>query len=353
MIRRMEMITRAEYFDLLDQIAGKTIAVIYIFEGEDAEGFKHYDIWRSNLISCWLNAIQELRCMPYILDVRTFLFKVANNTLPHIDYVINMNAGCEELSTLGLIPSVCGFKNLECIPCNTSTIISGENKNLSNMIAHYCNFKLPKELSSTDNGIFRPLNFGSSKGVQLTKDLNKTNSKGIVQEFITGYDVTTPLMYNPLTEEINTLPTVFYRPEVNDINWYLGNNAKETSLGFSREILSNVSVQLINKFISLAEKFDIDTYCRIDCRLYTDTALNVSNLDEIELNVDNCYFIEMNPMPTIETGNNFYVSIANVTEHSAFYHTIQYYNEYIEKHSIHGFILSCAIIKRIISTHKK
>lgn len=347
------MITKTQYFDLLDQIAGKTVAVIYIFEGENAAGFKHYDIWRSSLISCWLNAIQELHCIPYILDVRTFLFKVANNTLPHIDFVINMNAGCEELSTLGLIPSVCGFQNLECIPCNTSAIITGENKNVANMIAQCCNFKLPKEKKITDNGIFRPLNFGSSKGVYLTKDLSGTCAKGIVQEFIQGYDVTTPLMYNPLTEETNPLPTVFYRPEVNDINWYLGDNAKKTSSGFSREILPSVSSELINKFINLAEKFDIDTYCRIDCRLFTDTPLDLSNLAKIELNTDNCYFIEMNPMPTIEIGNNFYVSMANVPNHFAFYDTIKYYNDYIEKHSIHGFILSCALIKRLISKHKK
>ncbi len=348
------MITKSQYYNLLDEIAGKTIAVVYIFENEKAAGFKHYDVWKSNLISCWINAIQELRCIPYILDVRTFIFKITNNTLPHIDFVINMNAGCEDLSTLGLVPSACGFQNLECIPCNTSAIITGEHKRIANMIAQCCDFNVPK-VSKTSKSIFRPLNFGSSKGVYLTKDYpdNNTNIEGIFQEFIPGYDVTTPLMYNPLTEEINPLPSIIYYPECNDINWYLSDTVKKTSSGFTREILPNISGKLTDSFINLMQNFDIDTYCRIDSRLYSEKRLSLSEIKRLTFNKENCYFIEMNPMPTIEIGNNFYVSMMSISQDFAFYDTITYYNEKTENHSFHGFILSCAIIKKIISKHKK
>lgn len=350
------MINKNEYWNMLKELAGKTIAIIYIFENEDADGFNHYDIWKGNLISSWLNAIQELKCIPYILDVRTFLFKVANNTLPHIDFVINMNAGCVELSTLGLVPSVCGFNNIECIPCNTSAIIAGENKLLANMIADSLGFNIPKEVPENQMGIYRPLNFGSSKGICRTQNSISVNDaketiSGILQEFITGYDVTTPLLYNPLSKSIEALPTIFYIPETNDVNWFFGAEAKESDLGFSREIMPLVEKELIAQYKTLMGKMNIDTYCRIDARMKTDKLISAEELPNTVLTKNNTYFIEINPMPTIEIGNNFHISVTNVPKTNSFFEPISYYKEYVKNHSAHGFILSCALIKRLISKH--
>lgn len=77
-----------EFKERFSKIKGKTIAIVYIFEGDDDSGFNHFYIWKSNIISKWMNAVQELSCMPLIIDVRTFIDKAINKTLPHIDYVI-------------------------------------------------------------------------------------------------------------------------------------------------------------------------------------------------------------------------------------------------------------------------
>ena len=55
----------ADFYDII----GKTVGVIYTFEGEKAPGFKHYHIWQSDIISKWLLAIQDLKCRPLIFDV--------------------------------------------------------------------------------------------------------------------------------------------------------------------------------------------------------------------------------------------------------------------------------------------
>lgn len=159
-------------------------------------------------------------------------------------------------------------------------------------------------------------------------------------------------MYNPLTENIDPLPTILYYPTNNDVNWYLSNKAKETSLGFSREVLPSINNKLINDFTKLMKCIDTDTYCRIDFRLSSKDILSLSDLEKVVLTHDNTFFIEINPMPTIETGNNFYVSMINISQDFTFYETIKYYNEKIKNNSIHGFILSCAIIKKFISKHK-
>lgn len=119
----------------LNRIEGKTIALVYIFENEEAIGYEHYDIWKGDVISEWLIAIQELNCKPLILDARTFAEKAINKNLPKIDTVINLNNGNMNLSTLSFIPSICSFVGIPCIPCNATAIISGENKFFSNCIA--------------------------------------------------------------------------------------------------------------------------------------------------------------------------------------------------------------------------
>ncbi len=73
------------------KIQKKTIALVYIFEDEEAVGYEHYDIWKSDVISEWILAIQEINCKPLILDARTFAEKAFNKSLPQVDAVINLN----------------------------------------------------------------------------------------------------------------------------------------------------------------------------------------------------------------------------------------------------------------------
>ena len=86
---------------------------------------------------------------------------------------------------------------------------------------------------------------------------------------------------------------------------------------------------------------------------YTASVILKDELNNIELNKQNSYFIEINPMPTIEIGNNFHISFENITETNSFYKTRQFYKDKIKNPSPHGFILSCALINKIISKHKK
>lgn len=134
----------------IQKIKGKTVAVVYTFEGDTSGGLDHFFIWRSSIISNWLNAIEELHCLPLIIDVRTFLDKAVNKTLPHIDYVLNLNTGTTDLSVMALIPAVCSSLEIPCIPCNAVTIVTGENKQLSNLIANSIGLQVPQTLNKSD-----------------------------------------------------------------------------------------------------------------------------------------------------------------------------------------------------------
>lgn len=337
-----------EYQEMLSSIAGKTIAVVYIFEGESAPGAKHYAVWQADVISSWLAAIQELRCMPLILDVRTFVNKAMNCTLPHIDYVVNLNNGTENLSTLGLIPSTCAFLNVPCIPCNSVAALLGENKLLSNIVAHKIGLNVPADLDgSNTNGINRPTNFGSSIGV--FKGPQKTLN-GLYQKFIPGFDMTTPLLFNPLQKSMEVLPPVMYYPDNSDPQWFLGAAEKETHSSY-KKIIVRIDEQVKKHFVSMAKACNINTFCRIDCRIACNTSDEMEKLSKDLITFDKVFFIEINPMPTIAEGINFHTSLQGLQEDTQFYYCIKEYRNTISNPTLTGFILSCAIMSYLIAKH--
>lgn len=330
--------------NIFNEIMGKTIAVVYAFEGENAVGFKHYHIWKSDVISEWLKAIQDLKGLPFILDVRTFTEKAMNNTLPHIDYVINLNCGSCELSPMGLVPSVCGFLSIPCIPCNTVAIVSGENKNMSNLIANSIGINVPEYLLSNDeNGIYRPLNYGSSVGVR--KGFKPTEVDGVYQKFIPGYDITTPMVYNPYKKSMDILPTVIFIPEKGGTEWFYGEKENISNTGYTRKIIKRLSLNVEQKYRELAEALSIKTFCRIDARLQSIDLLDESIFENLELNMQDIYFTEINPMPSIRLKNNeFFLSFSSINKNAEINKVISSLNEIVGEVTLHNYLLACSML---------
>lgn len=331
-----------------NRIIGNTVGVVYTFEGEDASGFEHYHVWKSDIISKWLLAIQELKCRPLILDVRTFVDKAISNTLPNVDYVLNLNCGGRELSPMALVPSVCGFFHIPCIPCNAATILAGENKLMSNLLAQATGIQIPQNLNKEiGNGIFRPLNLGSSIGVER----NFSNQvEGIYQEFIPGYDITTPIVYNPILQKMDIMPTVLYIGEKDDVNWYLGEESKKNRSGFTREIIYDLSEELKNKYLNLVQNLDIKTFCRIDARIKCSCSDELRVLLKKPLQIRDVYFIEINPMPTVWVNNAFSYSFSNLPKNSTFLTYMAELQTVISQNTLHNFLLSIAMLS--LSTTK-
>lgn len=337
--------TKEEYRTALHKLQGKTIAVVYIFEGEESKGTEHYDIWQSDVISEWLNAIQLNHCRPYIMDARTFTLKAMSNTLPHIDFVLNLNNGNKTLSTLGLVPSVCSFINIPCIPCNTVSIIAGEHKGIANYIASATQLSLPKFIPNSSEGIFRPFNFGSSRGVVRTKE-NNNLTEGLYQEFIKGYDITTPILYNPLTNSLQVLPTVMYYSENKDIEWFFNEEVKEKRGGYKKRILQ-LDFSTEKKYIEMAKKIGITNYCRIDARVKCSSAEEWGDLCSAPIPAEKVYFIEINPMPTLKQNINIHNSLNALEKGHPLFECYSEYTDFVATHSPTGFILSCSMLANL------
>lgn len=336
--------------EFISTVKGKTIAVVYIFENEPAAGYLHYDVWQSDVLTSWLNAIQELGCMPYIMDARTFVYKAMNNSLPVIDFVVNLNNGNIDLSTLALVPSVCSFLSIPCIPCNAVSTITGESKILSNLIAYAKNLNIPKELDNTvSNGIFRPENLGSSRGVKRDPN-NIKQQRGVYQEFILGFDITTPILYNPVSQKMEVLPAVMYYPSDRDISWFLGEEEKEKHAGY-RKVLVQIDEKAKDRYLELANTIQVNTYCRVDARVRCDKPEDMDYLIKSPIPFDRINFLEINPMPTIKDNINFHTSLEGLTSDLEIYSIIQQYNNKVPNHSLTGFILLCSMLSLIKAKH--
>ena len=325
----------------------KTIAVVYIFENENAKGFEHYHIWKSKVISRWIVAIEKIGCKPYIIDVREFVLKSMNNTLPHIDYVLNLNCGSKKLCSMSLVPSTCSFLDIPCIPCNSSSIVIGENKKISNLIAMAMELNVPKNLNAPkDEAIFRPLNFGSSFGITKGKKSNIGKDE-LYQEFIPGYDITFPMMYNPIKGDLDFLPGVLYLPFDNDPNWFFGENEKSGEKTFENYPLYYLTEKAKEKLKSFAKTFPIETYGRIDVRVKTDDKELSKSICDTYIDFDDIYFIEINPMPTVKLDNAFYFSFEHIDERNSFIECLKIQKELYENVDVNTFLLSNSMLALI------
>lgn len=336
-----------EYRECLLHQKGKTIGIIYIFKGESATGYRHYECWEGDVISSWLHAVEELGCLPLLMDARTFCNKTMNGTLPHLDYVVNLNNGTYDISTLGLITSVCAFQGIPCIPCNTSTIVTGENKRISNMLARMIGLQVPADLSPTHGGgIIRPFALGSSIGVRRIDDsINEVDIKEdeLYQEFISGYDFTTPILYDPLSMSLSVLPAILYVPENQSSEWFLGEEQKKEHRGY-KKISIRIQNDLSKLYLHLAKTIGIVDYCRIDARFHDEPDGDIHLQARPGASVKTAYFMEINPMPTIKDKINFCNAIENLCEDDLIFPAYSEYKGVIsENATTTGFILSCAI----------
>lgn len=336
-----------QFQTLLNNVKGKTIALVYIFEKEDAPGFKHFLVWKDKILIGWLKAIYELDCMPYIIDVRTFLQKASNHSLPHIDYVVNLNSGCYTLSTMGLVPAICSFLDIPCIPCDAIAILSAENKKISNYVAKGLNLLTPNTLdNNSKGGIYRPNNLGNSIGIRLGSKMENEHVTGMFQEFIPGYDITIPFAFNPEYKEIDVFPPILYLPNTLDPYWIFDEESKKEDAGLKTVSFHSIEQSARRQLVSLIKTFNINTFGRIDARIKTTDIQLSEKIVEGSFDLKNTYFIEINAMPTVEEGDGLDLAFkeAQKNETNNFHRCVSHYISEIHHPTINGFLLFVSIL---------
>lgn len=334
-----------DYRKKLECLVGKVIAIVYTFTG-DASALKYYDAWKADVLADWVKGVYDIKCVPLVIDFETFAFKAFNNTLPKIDYVINLNNGNADLSSLGLLPSICSYFNIPCIPNNSEVLILGENKFVANTLAQSAGLKIPNYLNSDNqSGIIRPICYGSSKGIH--RGNVKNNVRDLHQEFISGFDMTMSFMYNPINNKLCFVSSLMYLPNNLDINWYLSEEEKEKRNAYTK-IPVNVNKSFSKKLEQfINEAFAIRSLCRIDTRVKCNSNAELLYYKDNEIDSDRIHFLEINPLPTIKENVNFTDTIINTDNSNDFKACLNEFRKYSKSKNVTGFILSCVLLSNI------
>lgn len=240
------------------------------------------------------------------------------------------------MDNLGLIPSVCSFLNIPCIPCSSGVCSVGEDKFFANTIAKNSLIKVPKSYpDNIEGGIIRHRNYGSSIGIPKTASETTCKENEISQEFIVGTDITIPILFNPLNLKLELLPAIAYMHHKGE-DWYLGEKEK-ISHDYDK-VSVRLPIEVSKEILNLAKSFDISTFCRIDTR--------VKNFKDFEIDtitLDNLYFIEINPTPTIHNTINFANAINELNKSDSHYEAFNLYKKHVKDYTVTGYILTSAI----------
>ena len=144
--------------------------------------------------------------------------------------------------------------------------------------------------------------------IKDSKKVPEQRSKGLYQEFIPGFDMTTPILYNPLTNHLEVLPSVAYYPFSRSVDWYLGEDEKRKHAGYEKVVVKT-DENTKRHFLSYISSLSIKTFCRIDARVMCKADHEMIEKLHNQISFHDVFFLEINPTPTIKKGINFHTSL--------------------------------------------
>ena len=177
------------------------------------------------------------------------------------------------------------------------------------------------------------------------------NNEGLFQEFIPGYDITIPFLFNIEKKKMEAMPATVYLPDSLDPTWIYNEKTKFNDEGFITTNLDIKNNHIINELIKILKVFEVNTFARIDARIKTRNKKLNKNINNIEISLENFYFIEINSMPTIEVGDGFDLALNYILNSptNTFYNCAREYYNIISNPTVNGFILLNSMISLITS----
>ena len=303
-------------------LKGRRIALVYSFPQAIDPPNRWYDRWKSRVIMSYGEALERINVLPFYCDIDSFIRQISANQLPFLDAVISLNAGVRPVSHFALVPAVSQWFQLPIVPCTADVIMAGERKDLGNAIAKRAGLRIPttylrEQIDSAREArtiIVKPRDLGGSYGLKRISGgelADEDFAQGrIVQDFVSGFDVTIPVFVNSINGKLVVADATVYSPSSTEpAEWIYDRGAKEAYVGGTGVAsVDRIQVPLEKcakeKIRAFASMIGVDCFARIDFRI---EAANVGSLRSIS--ADRLAFIEINPMPTVCTGLAFVESI--------------------------------------------
>jgi hypothetical protein len=300
----------------LEAFRGRSAGIVYSFEPETAVQKIWYDRWHSDVIFFYGQCIEIAGLHPYFIDVTSFCRQALTNELPGLVCAFNLNAGITPIAHWTVMPSVSLWAGIEPMPARADVLIVGERKDTANLIARDAGLQIPRtfavsELNSLPSDLLlmkKPRDLGGSVGIVTFTPKNPpdlgSNVPFLIQQFVLGYDLTVPVLYSPTAGmHIAPVGTLYVPDDTTDTTWFHDEKSKLARRGYTKRIVSlPTDVQSI--LIAVAERMELGAYARFDLRISRE-----GDLDNIQ--PDDLWFLEVNPLPTLRAGINLINAITS------------------------------------------
>lgn len=348
----IDPLTARRFRECVSSVQGESAAVVYGFSPAGKFTQVWYDQWRSAVISSYGSALEELGLHPYFVDAVTFARQALDGSIPHVICAFNLNAGITPIHHWSMVPSVASWCGIKPFPSEADVLIVGERKDTASLIAKECGFTIPEtydmdQLRAMDPAktvLVKPRDLGGSVGLkrstvgELASGM-PVRPNDIVQEFVRGFDLTIPVVWQPTLGRHRCLAGVLYLPENEDDDWYHSTDTKNSGRGYSKKVVP-VPSDLEKLLSDFARRIELGPYARIDLRV----RCGLDSNNNIDWKNARTFFIEVNPLPTLRTGINFLNVVEHQTFQSAFKIEIDELTDLLGRPpSEHAIVLACAL----------
>lgn len=347
-------LSSAEIGEKIRLLRGRAAGVIYGFRGAGEFNRIWYDQWGSAVISSYGHALEDLGLQPFFCDVETFGKLAFNGSLPDLICTFNLNAGVTPITHWNVVPAISQWFDIPAMPASADVLTVCERKDTASLIAAKSNLVIAKtftveEVEALPTAfplIVKPRDLGGSVGIQKVSafDIHSQKTRigptAVIQEFIAGYDLTVPIVWQPSTNEYRCPAGVLYIPEdrINQ-NWWHNENSKSSGKGYTKQIVP-IPKWIERDIQSFAGNCQLGPYARIDFRMIPrQSEFSIDDLERAEFR-----FIEVNPLPTLRQEINFLNVVESPIFQSNFKTELDAVGaELSSKVSPHALVLACAL----------
>ena len=308
--------------DPLSVYSGKHVCIVYQYISDSSPDIVWYHQWGLNVLSYLGGGFESIGLALKIVDIETFL-KCPREVLLNVDYSLNLICGNMDVANWGLVPSLSSWYKVAPMPNRAESILAGERKDTANLIAERSGLRVPEwglspsSLETETNPIVKkPRDFGSSEGLEIISSSTQINdcensTRVIYQKFISGIDVTIPVIFDPFRNQHILGDAVAFVPSSGDADWILDAPAKSINrLGSKLALITKTHYcpppELIEPIRRIIRLMGGSSVARVDFRVSIAPGQKIE-----ECGADRYNFIEINPVPTMNVNSDYAGGIAS------------------------------------------
>jgi hypothetical protein len=310
---------RLAFRTFLDDLRGKTVAIVYSFSNRVEPSVAWYDRWRSDVIVFFGRGVERLGAEPRYMDVETYIKAQGSRGEGPGDFVVNLHSGLNDLGCWPIISSLARWRRIPVAPCSSDVHIVGERKDLANMLAAQAGLRVPQpfadECEPETLFVRKPRDLGMSRGLRiLPRSELDSDAFGsdIVQRLIPGYDATVGVVRTPDGNYAVIGAQLLVPAQMGDTGWVFSEESKiaedSGSASFSRRIV-DVGQELSRMICDVCNRIGPSGHYRLDFRIQTSDPVGLACLTP-----ENAYFLEANPTPTVTGDGEFGAMVSDWLE---------------------------------------